>query len=67
MSAEFAGDNRIRLTIRGEHAAAAGDLATVTLETKAALRLADDIHKTSELMRRMAALVRAEKAAGEVP
>lgn len=66
MSAEFAGDDRIRLTINGHHAAAAGNLATVTLDTQAALRLADEIHRTAELMRRMSALVNAERAAGEV-
>lgn len=65
MNAEYAGGDKIRLTIPGEDAAAAGSLATVTLTREAALRLVDQITYTAETMRRMEALMRAQKAAGE--
>lgn len=65
MNAEYAGGDKIRLTIPGEDAAAAGNLATVTLTREAALRLVDQITYTAETMRRMEALMRAQKAAGE--
>lgn len=65
MNAEYAGGDRMRLTIPGEDAAAAGNLATITLTREAAMRLADQITYTAETMRRMEALMRAQKAAGE--
>lgn len=66
MNAEYAGGDKIRLTIPGQDAAAAGNLATVTVTREAALRLVDQITYTAETMRRMEALMRAQKAAGEV-
>lgn len=66
MSAEYAGGDKIRLTISGQDVAASGSLATVTLSKEDALRLADDITYTAETMRRMEALMRAQKAAGEI-
>ena len=66
MNAEYAGGDKIRLTIPGEDAAAAGNLSTVTITREAALRLVDQITYTAETMRRMEALMKAQKAAGEV-
>jgi hypothetical protein len=66
VNVEYAGGDNIRLTIPGIEAAASGNLVSVKLSREAALRLADKINATSETMRRMAALLRAEQAAGEV-
>lgn len=66
MNAEYAGGDKIRLTIPGQEAAASGNLTTVTVTREAALRLVDQITYTAETMRRMEALMRAQKAAGEV-
>jgi len=66
LNAEYAGGDKIRLTIPGEDAAAAGNLATITISREAALRLVDNITYTAETMRRMEALMKAQKAAGEV-
>ena len=66
MNAEYAGGDKICLTIPGTDAAAAGNLATVTVTREAAMRLVDEITYTAETMRRMEALMKAQKAAGEV-
>lgn len=66
MNVEYAGGDNIRITINGSEAAASGNMASIVLSREAALRLSDKITHTAETMRRMAALMKAEKAAGEV-
>lgn len=66
MNVEYAGGDNLRITVNGIEAAAAGNMVSVTLSREAALRLSDKIAAVSETMRRMAALLKAEKAAGEV-